>query len=398
MKHGELFGTLATLLLLSPVQASAEWANFGETVPIGRLETNLQKQLSSVSKNDNKRRAQLAFQIGRLHSMAYAQKSDNIPAYQSQASYSDLCDTGQFEVKSASSPGAIQTAQQHLKTAILHLREATRLDPSLLAAQLGLAWSLEQSGQKTTALKEYRRLFPIALKQEIAAGSHGPCPSIAEETGRYLKGLLPLSEKAEIASVDANLKRLQVLPRAVTPIAIPLTNEDSLTALMSEHTVRFDLDGTGSKSYSHWITPKAGWLVYDGNGSKRITSGLQLFGNVTFWIFWSNGYDALSALDDDGDGRLRGRELKGLAVWRDRNEDGVSEVNEVTALDDLGIASLGYRNLATTGDGMPYCPGGVQLSDGRSLNTYDMVLSSKGTSANSRAKQSQDECSVVRGR
>ena len=82
------------------------------------------------------------------------------------------------------------------------------------------------------------------------------------------------------------------------------------------------------------------WLVFDKQSTGSITSGLQLFGNVTFWLFWRNGYDALRALDDDGDGRIAGAELAGLALWHDRNADGVSDRGEVRPVSEWGIVSL----------------------------------------------------------
>ena len=51
--------------------------------------------------------------------------------------------------------------------------------------------------------------------------------------------------------------------------------------------------------------------------------GLQLFGSVTWWLFWEDGYAPLAALDDNHDGRLEGAELKGIAIWFDRNGNGV---------------------------------------------------------------------------
>ena len=50
---------------------------------------------------------------------------------------------------------------------------------------------------------------------------------------------------------------------------------------------------------------------------------------VTFWIFWDNGYEALQSLDDNQDGKLEGDELKGLAIWQDRNCDGISDADLV---------------------------------------------------------------------
>jgi hypothetical protein len=33
-------------------------------------------------------------------------------------------------------------------------------------------------------------------------------------------------------------------------------------------------------------TKDGGWLVYEPKGKGEVTSGLQLFGGVTFWLFW----------------------------------------------------------------------------------------------------------------
>jgi len=54
--------------------------------------------------------------------------------------------------------------------------------------------------------------------------------------------------------------------------------------------VAFDVDGSGLGRRWSWITKKAGWLVYDPQKNGKITSGLQLFGNVSFWCFFDNGF------------------------------------------------------------------------------------------------------------
>jgi hypothetical protein len=101
-----------------------------------------------------------------------------------------------------------------------------------------------------------------------------------------------------------------------------------------------------------------------------------MFGGVTFWCFWDNGYQALAALDDDGDGWLRGKELDGLAIWHDANGNGICEPAEVKPLAEWGIVVLCCR--ADPGPPSPYCAAqaskGVVFKDGRSRPTYDVVL------------------------
>src|SRR5205085_4329163 len=115
-----------------------------------------------------------------------------------------------------------------------------------------------------------------------------------------------------------------IVVRWATPILVPVTKAVALHELVDANAaVTFDLDGSGLPRQCGWLTPKAAWLVFDADGQGRITSALQMFGNVTFWIFWRDGYDALRSLDDNHDGVLSGVELRGLALWHDRNSNGI---------------------------------------------------------------------------
>jgi hypothetical protein len=162
-------------------------------------------------------------------------------------------------------------------------------------------------------------------------------------------------------------------PRAVTPLLIPLQPDTPFEQLVDPNLgVPFDLDGSGLDLRWGWITPKAAWLVFDQQGHGEITSGLQLIGGVTFWIFWENGYRALASLDDDGDGVLRGDELKGLALWHDANGNGVSEPGEVKPLAVWGITALSC-DFQTHATGIPFSPRGVVFQNGSTRPSYDWI-------------------------
>jgi hypothetical protein len=145
--------------------------------------------------------------------------------------------------------------------------------------------------------------------------------------------------------------------------------------------VLFDADGSGVPKRWTWITPDAGWLVYDQRGTRDVGSALQMFGSVTFWLFWENGYRALRALDDNGDRRLTGTELTSLAIWRDRNRNGLSEPGEVQPVAAWGIVSLSceYEIDATHPDEIPFSPSGVIFRDGSSRPTFDVSLHHQGS-------------------
>src|SRR5207244_2526964 len=101
-------------------------------------------------------------------------------------------------------------------------------------------------------------------------------------------------------------------------------------------------------------------------------SGVQLFGSVTFQMLWRDGYRALDALDDNRDGRLEGAELDGLAVWFDRNGDGVSQRDEVVPIELLGVKTISVSATGVTGES-PMSAAGVTMQDGRVLPTYDWM-------------------------
>ena len=181
-------------------------------------------------------------------------------------------------------------------------------------------------------------------------------------------------EAKQVAEVEENLNRLATKPMGpITPILMSFEAHERLADLLATNAaVRFDLDGDGHARRWRWVKPTTGILVWDPQGAGRVNSGRQLFGSVTFWMFWRNGYDALDALDDDRDGRLTGEELRGLAVWFDANQDGVSDPGEVRTVQTLGVRAIRTHATGTDGDA-PMNLQGVEMTDGRTIPTYDWI-------------------------
>jgi tetratricopeptide (TPR) repeat protein len=266
-----------------------------------------------------------------------------------------------------------EEAQKHLAAAIEHYREALKLKKHHLPARLGLGWCLDQAGDKTAAVESYRQALALALKKESKKWLFFQ-GSFVEETAHYLLPLLDPEEDAqEIEKVKAYAEANRKKARAITPLVVPLEDDAGLDELVDYRAgVQFDLDGSGFRRRWGWITPKAAWLVWDPHGSGTVTSGLQMFGSVTFWIVWKNGYQALSALDDNGDGVLSGRELEGLALWHDRDSNGVSDPGEVRPVESCGIQSLSCHYCQHPA-GIPFSPSGVVFRGGQARPTYDWI-------------------------
>jgi tetratricopeptide (TPR) repeat protein len=372
-----LTACLAIPLATAPSPARYARPQLAE-VPIAKLIDNLER-LAVKDPKDAKARLNLA----RAHAMAYASKADT--AEVRAGNEADGVWFGfepglvPFTPKATGDEARNKQAQEHLAKAIERYRETVALDPKSPAGRLGLAWCLEQARRKDDAVAAYRALIRDAwmTEKDLKALGLGGRTITAEAAGYLLPLLDADKDREEIAELRDRVARLQKLPRPITPVVVPLRSGLTASDLVDRRArVRFDADGSGLREAWTWFTPDAGILVYDPHRQGKITSALQWFGNVTFWMFWDNGYEALRALDGNGDGVLSGKELAGLAVWIDANGNGVCEPGEVKALAELGIVAIGCRGVIDRAhpDAVASCPTGVTFRDGTTRPTFDVVL------------------------
>jgi tetratricopeptide (TPR) repeat protein len=389
-RQASTLAALAVLALAAPARAEYAPAQLA-TVPVARLVENLQKILDKNPKD-----VQTRFNLARVHAMAYALKADTAQVRKGRehagAWFGYEPRPVPFVVKPTSDAGKQDAARKHLEKAIRLYEEVIKQRPDDLIAQLGHAWCVEQRGNKAEAIKEYRKLAETAwAKEKDLKSARIGWHSITAETARYLIPLLDKEkDKEEIKTLKARAARANRVPRPVTPLAVPLRSGLRARDLLDPSArVAFDLDGLGLPQTWTWLSKDAAWLVLDPQRTGRVTSGLQLFGGVTYWCFWGTGYDALAALDDDGDGVLRGRELDGLALWHDANGNGVCDPGEVRPLAAYGIVALSCRcERVKDRDCIALSRGGVVFADGSKRNTYDVLLRRVPVA---RAKQQQPD-------
>jgi len=348
-----------------------------QTVPVARLAANLEKELAANPKN-----ADTHLKLARLYGMAYSVNAEEVPVASRLDGSQDVWFGHEPDLVPHAQRGAGVTrtaaSRQYLTQSLAHYRSALDLSPGSLTARLGLGWTLQESGDKAGAIAEYRKVIELAWPKEENTRATVPGQRFyTAETARYLTPLLdPAKDAAEIAELKRRDKHLALIPRAITPVAVPLA--DGLTPRQIvdlDAKVLFDADGSGLRRQWTWISAQAAWLVYDASKSGRITSSLQWFGDTTFWLFWNNGYEAMAALDDDRDGELKGSELRYLALWRDANVNGVSDPGEVRPLAQHGIVALSCR--FTRGDGLLIAAEsarGVRFDTGHVRPTYDVIL------------------------
>jgi hypothetical protein len=138
-------------------------------------------------------------------------------------------------------------------------------------------------------------------------------------------------------------------PSPGSPILIDLDGAGfQLTSLADG--VWFDIDADGVLEKVSWTQAGVGdaFLFLDRNGNGIVDDGSELFGNFTSQppSETPNGYLALAAFDENGDGILNSedRVFWWLTLWVDSNHDGISQLHELVRVEEAGIESidLGY--------------------------------------------------------
>ena len=117
----------------------------------------------------------------------------------------------------------------------------------------------------------------------------------------------------------------------------------------------FDHDKDGIRTSTGWIKSDDGILVIDRNQDGLINNGGELFGDsVTLkdGTQAKHGYAALAEFDSNSDGKVDSNDIdfNKLQVWRDLNQDGISQKDELFSLVDTGVKALNltYKDTNTS--------------------------------------------------
>jgi len=117
--------------------------------------------------------------------------------------------------------------------------------------------------------------------------------------------------------------------------------------------ITFDHDADGVRTGTAWAASDDGLLVLDLDGNGLIDSGRELFGNNTVLANGqkaADGYAALRALDANADSAVNAADAQfaALRVWRDLDQDGVSDAGELQSLEAAGITQINLAKTAFT--------------------------------------------------
>lgn len=362
---------LLTVLVSVPTSHALFMRRSRSSVPVERLLRNCERALTEHGD------AASHAAVARLHTLAAARDDEggSLPTAADGAHVLAAVQGYQRAV-------ALDPRAQYLHGLGYALEEAARLNLGSLGSPAELrdrARALYRAAQ-VQARREppsAHRLLPDYAEKldgdtDAALARLASDDAAAAEEGKKPPGPKPKKPqpKKKDKERDAAARKRDKKPRDDIDTPVIFGPAESLAELTApERTVTFDLAGDGRPRRWPWLKPSTGILVWDPARSGRIESARQLFGSATWWIFWPDGYRALAALDDDGDGWLSGRELDGVAVWYDRNSNGASDPGEVTPCAEAGVLRIATRTVPRP-DGVLTHPRGVVLRD-RVLPSFD---------------------------
>ena len=152
---------------------------------------------------------------------------------------------------------------------------------------------------------------------------------------------------------DPLVKTVKYVPY-VDPLILDLDGDGlEIAGLNGADSVKFDTNGDGLKTSTAWAGADDGFVVLDRNGNGLIDDGSEMFGDETALPDGrkaSDGFAGLRELDSNHDGVFSAADAQfgAVRIWRDLNQDGISQADELKTLADSGVASIKLDSAAST--------------------------------------------------
>jgi len=231
-------------------------------------------------------------------------------------------------------------------------------DPTDTNSNASVDEALRRSGLPTPAKDGPLYNWSPGSDFDLPGGDVAPGgKSFGEELGEWLQHELGLDDLSDGISDFFTAARNWMQPRR-DPLVLDLDG-DGIETLAASVGVLFDHNGDGIKTGGGWVKGDDAFLVRDLNGNGSIDNGAELLGVDTVLSngqLASDGFSALRDLDSNADNVFNASDTQFSAVrlWRDLNQDGISQAGELSTLAQANIVSIDLNatttNLILTGN------------------------------------------------
>ncbi len=175
----------------------------------------------------------------------------------------------------------------------------------------------------------------------------------------------------------------------VDPLVVDLNGDGVKTRPFTDGGVRFDIDADPYLEHTSWLSSDDGFLVRDLDNDGNISSITEIVSDYFNGRApdGAAGVQVLAAYDSNLDGVFSAAdaEFADFRIWRDANENGVTDAGELLTLAQAGVAAFDLSYTATNGlvvDGAEVLTRGTALmSDGgvREALSIDFVANPFGS-------------------
>ncbi len=157
------------------------------------------------------------------------------------------------------------------------------------------------------------------------------------------------------------------------PMAIDLDGEGIETIDINDSQIYFDVDNDGFREQTGWISKNEAILAIDKNGNGKIDDQSEMFGSTT-----KTGFEELKELDTNGDGIINSQDVdfNKIRVWRDLNENGVTDEGELKTAEETGIKAIytnSYKMNGANNNNLITEKATIQYTDGTTKDLYDVA-------------------------
>lgn len=165
--------------------------------------------------------------------------------------------------------------------------------------------------------------------------------TIKDKTGAEGTDKVVHVEYVYFAGDNAGYRLSDLVPGYLPPVVLDLNGDGLNLVSRFASTVQFDTDGDGVRQRTGWIGPQDGILALDRNGDGVIGDGSEISFKDDL-AGAASDLEGLAAYDTNKNGFFDSDDQRfgEFRVWRDLNQDGVSQGGELNTLAEVGVKAI----------------------------------------------------------